>query len=697
MSLCLLIALQPAGACRPALDLAPDASPHGGSDAGPDESDAGATAAEADTPQKPPPPPLPECSPTVAPACRTHDELLALIDVIWAHVDPPPTLLLWTNGTMLERCVVDAAARCAMALPTEKLDPKSAAALLTRAARLARIVSGDATATLNLLKRAVRLDPTSLDSRRHISRLLFDLDRHSQAIPHLERMRNLARDAADVHSEAFATELLGRAYLVVGRPADAEKVLKESLAKFESSTDEASRYWGCPYQALGELYSRTGDSAKSADFFARAADREPGIAESQYDAAIAFYAAGDCTRAADYAARGEALQAQRVTNALRSTLEECSRLTAAGTPPTPVQRARNAAALADSFRGNQPDAALRYAQRALALEDTPALRALVARLESEVMASGDLDDAVEAFSNGELWRAEGIVRTLLENSSDVAAIVVLGLIRLYKRDYEEAMVILSRGGSIRPNDPGVSIGFGHERLARRDFAGAATFFESGSKAICNPLPPKPTPYDRFMCRMADLGLAWTASNTNRHEDAIKAFDRVLADRPNDLLALVGKGNALSGLQRIDEAAKLFQRALKHQPNSPYALAELGFVSYNKGDLAAAEALFKRALVEDDENYTCPFEGLGLIYLRQGKVEEAKRHLQRAIEINPDIEYKKFNALATIRLSEGRVEEARALLQRSIENFPYDPEAKAMLARLPPATAGGAAPPAQGHP
>ncbi|MCZ7586899.1 MAG: tetratricopeptide repeat protein [Deltaproteobacteria bacterium] len=86
-----------------------------------------------------------------------------------------------------------------------------------------------------------------------------------------------------------------------------------------------------------------------------------------------------------------------------------------------------------------------------------------------------------------------------------------------------------------------------------------------------------------------------------------------------------------------------------------------------------------------KKYTCPYEGLGLVFMRQGRLDEAKSMFERSIEINPDIEYKKFNGLAKILIKEGNYEQAERLLRKSVANYPYDNEAAALLADLPQIT------------
>jgi tetratricopeptide (TPR) repeat protein len=148
--------------------------------------------------------------------------------------------------------------------------------------------------------------------------------------------------------------------------------------------------------------------------------------------------------------------------------------------------------------------------------------------------------------------------------------------------------------------------------------------------------------------------------------------------PDHLLAQLGKGNALAGMGKLDEAASVFRKVLDRYPDNKFAITEMAIIKYNRGELTQAEEDFKKAIQLDGETYTCPYEGLGLVYLKLGMTDKAKESLKKAIEINPEIEYKKFNALARIDIKEGKYDEARKLLESSMKNWPYDDEARQLM-------------------
>jgi pentatricopeptide repeat protein len=242
--------------------------------------------------------------------------------------------------------------------------------------------------------------------------------------------------------------------------------------------------------------------------------------------------------------------------------------------------------------------------------------------------------------------------------------------------FEEASEILDK----LPENSMTLAEKGHIALAEKEFQEAEMLFQ---KALSqNTFNKENEPIDsNSYYTLTLIGMGWVNANQNKHEEALKYYQKILDKNPKKFLALVSKGNSLTGLKRYDEAKEIFQFANKIYPNNEYVKAELGLLYYYFGNYSEAEMYFKSSLQYNNRTYTCPYEGLGLVYYKQGKYNEAKQNLQKSIDINPDIEYNKYNALAKIYIREGRVDEAKKLLNKSIKNYPYDEEAKLLLATL----------------
>ncbi|MDP7115237.1 MAG: tetratricopeptide repeat protein [Myxococcota bacterium] len=304
----------------------------------------------------------------------------------------------------------------------------------------------------------------------------------------------------------------------------------------------------------------------------------------------------------------------------------------------------------------------------------------------EIAAMGDAGEAFEAalaaYERGERGSARALAERAEELRPRRSQRVFLALLMLFEQRYDPARAVFEAEAVAIDEDPGPAVGLAHLAIAERDHGAAEQRLRDVvERWTTERLEGSAEPdYHRVAVGLAHLGLGWVAANRNQHRDAVGRFDRALAGNPDDLLGLLGKANSLIGLGRLDEADALLERVLELDPGNPYALAESAVIRYGLGDDRGAEQRFEAAL-ERGTAYTCPYEGLGLVYLRQGRVDEARDQLERAVDLNPDIEYKKFNALARIYIDEGRLDDAEALLNASIENFPDDPEARTLLDSL----------------
>jgi tetratricopeptide (TPR) repeat protein len=391
---------------------------------------------------------------------------------------------------------------------------------------------------------------------------------------------------------------------------------------------------------LGELYTALGRPQLAVDNYIKAAEKEKDSDITQFEAAQKCFDAGRYDCALKYVDRALALSTKDSYVALR-------------------------------------EAILVLAGQAAAAPADPAARAARAKIY--------LDHALEFFQAQDYEKALAFADRGVALSVDGRLAIVRGFVLLLQRKYEEAERDFRDGRGQQPL--GAGVGTGHLAIVRHAYREAEAQLEPGRRhdekrnTVWKSPEERRRDFDWFLYRLACLGLAWSNANQNQHEKAIAFYNLVLSFEPADFLALLGKGNSFSGLRQLTLAEETFAGLLKAWPDNPYVLAEMALVKYNRGEDEAAERYFREALKRDDQKYTCPYEGLGLIYLRQGKLDKARQLFERAIAINPNIEYKKFNGLAKIYIKEGRFDEAEKLLRKSIENYPYDTEAKDLLQEL----------------
>ena len=483
-------------------------------------------------------------------------------------------------------------------------------------------------------QRWLAVAPNELRALAHKGKTLVELERYGEAGQVLKQALERARKEGVDDVLVKVQEFLGKAYMMQGKFAEAEAVLLRSVQTFKQSKQ---RLAACPYTALGVLYSTMGRQKKAAAADMKAADGEPEHPWMQHRAAVKCFWVNDLDNALKYVRRALALKKDPAYTSLEAGILHV-RAAGEGTAHAPTRKVFLLAVAA--FEDHRFDAARRLVRQARAVGGWQArhrvLQGFLLLLEKKYKAAG------EQFR--EAARAGG---------GDMGAHVGQGHLAIIRKDYQKARRLLS------------------PVLKARD----RRFHAPGKESL------KTSPYPWLVYRMACLGMGWASANVNLPPLAISYFNRVIAGKDDDIFAWLGKGNSLNALNKLDAAEKALRRVLALDPGNKYATAELALVKYNKGQNTEAERLFKAALKQDDSQYTCPHEGLGLIYLRAGKLAKAKDSFRKAIKINPDIEFKKFNGLAKIFIREDKYVKARKLLRKSMQNYPYDDEAKKLLASI----------------
>lgn len=234
---------------------------------------------------------------------------------------------------------------------------------------------------------------------------------------------------------------------------------------------------------------------------------------------------------------------------------------------------------------------------------------------------------------------------------------------------------------------------------------------------------------RLVVAGAALAGLLAAAHLLRGGDGPGAFTAV--DQPGDYLRLEGEviqlmqeGTRERSKAKFQQAEELLRRELPGSAARAHSLALLAHLEFERWDLFSpdhsggppapvleqvSEALrlnprTSRAL----EVLACYHERMGnhglalaadnsrlalgpgympaLIHksrclLQLNRFAEAKANFREAIRINPHIEYQKFNGLAKIMIREGKYHKAKALLRKSITNYPFNDEAKKLLAAI----------------
>ncbi|WP_354686044.1 tetratricopeptide repeat protein [Cupriavidus necator] len=117
-------------------------------------------------------------------------------------------------------------------------------------------------------------------------------------------------------------------------------------------------------------------------------------------------------------------------------------------------------------------------------------------------------------------------------------------------------------------------------------------------------------------RSLDPGMseAQQAANARRYEEAIKGYDRVLANNPRNAQARFQRAWALAQLGRDDEAIKAFAEMAQDFPELPEPHNNLALLYAKRGDLKRAESELLLA-TEVKPAFAIAYTNLGDVYRR----------------------------------------------------------------------------------
>lgn len=186
---------------------------------------------------------------------------------------------------------------------------------------------------------------------------------------------------------------------------------------------------------------------------------------------------------------------------------------------------------------------------------------------------------------------------------------------------------------------------------------------AGVRSVESPLPD-----DATACNTR--GNEWLMAN--RPADAIRAYDRAIALKPDYVDPYFNRGNALLRLQRNQDALASFDQAIALSPG-------LGLAHYNRGTvlqtldrLPEAMESYRKVLAIDPANVQARFN-LGCIHLQMKQFDETLECMDQVIERAPEIP-EPHNNQGTALLRLGRYAEAVAAFSRALEINPQSAEA-----------------------
>lgn len=123
-----------------------------------------------------------------------------------------------------------------------------------------------------------------------------------------------------------------------------------------------------------------------------------------------------------------------------------------------------------------------------------------------------------------------------------------------------------------------------------------------------------------------------AARKRAYDRAVEDFDRVLVIEPDNVEALVSRGDAFAQLGDLGRAMADLNRAVALAPDKPTVLLARGQAESRRGNLAGAARDYETAL-KLDPRYAAALVNLGAVRSMQGKPDAAIDLLDRAIAID----------------------------------------------------------------
>ena len=118
------------------------------------------------------------------------------------------------------------------------------------------------------------------------------------------------------------------------------------------------------------------------------------------------------------------------------------------------------------------------------------------------------------------------------------------------------------------------------------------------------------------------------------EEAIEAYNKALAIKPDYAEAYNNMGNALKEQGKLEEAIEAYNKALAIKPDYAEAYNNMGNALKEQGKLEEAIEAYNKALAIKPD-YAEAYNNMGIALKEQGKLEEAIEAYNKALAIKPD--------------------------------------------------------------
>jgi len=227
---------------------------------------------------------------------------------------------------------------------------------------------------------------------------------------------------------------------------------------------------------------------------------------------------------------------------------------------------------------------------------------------------------------------------------------------------EETRELIERWKALRGEQPSLAPTFmGDRPVVHEDHIGASTFIEKG----------------------------WSKLALGDHEGAEVALRKAIELSPKDPQSQALLGWALMHQEKYDEALKLFQTVLVNQPDNSLARINIGYISLKKKAFPEAIEHLSRAIRLDNDRKATLYAHfyLGLVYLERDMFEDAQTFFEKTIVLGPNL-IEAYYELGRAFWFNGQEQEGKEAWQRGADANKFNPWGKKCAAVLQVVAEGG---------
>lgn len=226
-------------------------------------------------------------------------------------------------------------------------------------------------------------------------------------------------------------------------------------------------------------------------------------------------------------------------------------------------------------------------------------------------------------SLGENDKAQLVLKTLYSQNQTLPEFKqISGTVAYNRGDYDTAFTLLKQAHESKPTFSNAELlAYTYAKLNQPKVG--MTVLEQQIAKIPNAY------YERHIA-------AQFASNNDLLDDAIKQYEILDKNNPDNFAVLNNLANVLVRANDIERASKLAQKVIEMQPQSPYALSTFGLIKMNQGELDVAQRYVERALLKEPNNSEMLLQLTQILLAKNNKLE-ARTLLGR---ITPKTEYER---------------------------------------------------------